>query len=164
MVKENKALNSQAFYHGLTSVLTKATGGAIGGWLWYRCSLSVTVARRTYTWLEERWSLDRQNLVARISNKRNWIAKLNKYPKYLPMLLVYSRSKYQMYQVMMWNKNMDSENMIRNKVEISTRKHSSIGALMCSSKNCSSFALLFFLYFWAVVVFLGNFDFFFLFF
>ena len=28
--RKNKALNSQASYHGLTSVLTKATGGAIG--------------------------------------------------------------------------------------------------------------------------------------
>ena len=27
---KNKALNSQASYHGLTSVLTKATGDAIG--------------------------------------------------------------------------------------------------------------------------------------
>ena len=27
---KNKTLNSQASYHGLTSVLTKATGGVIG--------------------------------------------------------------------------------------------------------------------------------------
>ena len=35
---------------------------------------------------------------------------------------------------------------------------------MCSSRYCSIFAPLFFLYFWAVVVFLGNFTFFFFFF
>ena len=35
---------------------------------------------------------------------------------------------------------------------------------MCSSKYCSSFAPLFFSIFWAVVVFLGNFDFLFYFF
>jgi len=35
---------------------------------------------------------------------------------------------------------------------------------MCSSRYCSTLAPLFFLYFWDVVVFLGLFDFFFLFF
>ena len=35
---------------------------------------------------------------------------------------------------------------------------------MCSSRYCSTFASLFFLYFWAVVVFLEFFDFFLLFF
>ena len=35
---------------------------------------------------------------------------------------------------------------------------------MCSSRYCSTFAPIFFLYFWAVIVFSGVFDFFFLFF
>ena len=50
------------------------------------------------------------------------MAKLNKYPKYLVAGLL----TFQVPDVL---SDVNSKNMIRNKVEISTRKHSSYGAL-----------------------------------
>lgn len=53
MWSRSKVTHSQASYNVLASVLTNAAGGAIGGWLSYHFSLSVTVARQTCSWSEQ---------------------------------------------------------------------------------------------------------------
>ena len=69
-----------------------------------------------------------------------------------------------MFQVPDVSSDVNNRNMIRNKVELSHASTAQMALSMCSSRYCSTYAPHFFLYFWAVVVFLGFFDFFFLFF
>ena len=68
------------------------------------------------------------------------------------------------FQVLDVSSDVNSRNIIRNKAEISTHKHNSNGVSMCSSIYCSTFAPLFFLYFWVVIVFWDSLTFSFYFF
>ena len=60
--------------------------------------------------------------------------------------------------------SMVDGNSNTNKEPDSTRKHSSLWASLCAPLDIVPLLPLFFSIFWAVVVFLGNFDFFILFF
>ena len=68
------------------------------------------------------------------------------------------------FQVPDVSSDVNSRNIVRNKAEINTRKHSSNGALFVLLYILFNFCPSLFLYFWVVIVFLEFFDFFFLFF
>ena len=63
-----------------------------------------------------------------------------------------------------WKTSMMDGNSNTNKEPDSTRKHNSLWSSLCAPLNIVPLLPLFFPIFWAVVVFLGNFDFLFYFF